>query len=521
MADLKTVMRALSKGTPIREIERQLGLSRRSITVYRDRAEASGRSFLELSQTDESELNVLLCKENTHKNRDEERYAFLQAHLEEYAQRMKRRYMTYEILYYEDYCKQTDNPYGYTQFKLILKEYEKNHDYKFHNRYDPAGEMQADFAGDNLWVTDPATGEHIKAYVLVCVLPFSMMCFVIAMLSTKMEFFFNGLTKALEYFRGVPDLVKSDNMSQWVKKYDRYEPSLNEAAMQWALHNGTEMGNCRSRKPRDKGPAESLVMQVYDYFYSRIMNYGPGGGHEEFFSIYELNARLRALNDQYCQEVMKSHGYSRAAKYEEEELPYMKPLPPTPYAFKYVKEFTVPNNYHVAIDGAKYYSIPYQYVGQKAKAIYDAETIEIWVDFQRVWTHTRMYRDDYYTIPEHMPENHRAYANTKERNAAYYIRMAGYVGPQTREVVENILKSKPFVQQSYKACEGILRLARQYGDSRMEAACRRIEPKRAANYGMVRNILEKGLDTGAMYGADASAPYIPANDNVRGPEAYQ
>lgn len=126
MADLKSVMRALSKGTPIREIERQLGLSRRSIAVYRDRAEASGRSFLELSQADESELNALLCKENTHKNRDEERYAFLQSHLKEYAQRMKRRYMTYEVLYYEDYCKQTDNPYGYTQFKLILKEYEKN-----------------------------------------------------------------------------------------------------------------------------------------------------------------------------------------------------------------------------------------------------------------------------------------------------------------------------------------------------------------------------------------------------------
>jgi hypothetical protein len=39
MADLKSVMRALSKGTPIMEIERQLRLSRRSIAVYRDRAE--------------------------------------------------------------------------------------------------------------------------------------------------------------------------------------------------------------------------------------------------------------------------------------------------------------------------------------------------------------------------------------------------------------------------------------------------------------------------------------------------
>ena len=86
----------------------------------------------------------------------------------------------------------------------------------------------------------------------------------------------------------------------------------------------------------------------------------------------------------------------------------------------------------MAIDGAKYYSVPYQFVGQKARAIYDAATIEIWVDFKRVWTHTRRYRDDYCTAPEHMPENHRAYAKSKERNAAYYIRMASYVGPQRR-----------------------------------------------------------------------------------------
>lgn len=28
---------------------------------------------------------------------------------------MKRRYMTYEIVYYQEYSRQTDNPYGYTQ----------------------------------------------------------------------------------------------------------------------------------------------------------------------------------------------------------------------------------------------------------------------------------------------------------------------------------------------------------------------------------------------------------------------
>ena len=92
--------------------------------------------------------------------------------------------------------KATDNPYGYTQFKLIIQEYEKAHDYKYHNVYEAAKEMQFDFAGDPLWVlADRSTGECVKAIVLVCVLPFSMMSFAIAMLSTKMEFFFAALSK--------------------------------------------------------------------------------------------------------------------------------------------------------------------------------------------------------------------------------------------------------------------------------------------------------------------------------------
>ena len=34
-------------------------------------------------------------------------------------------------------------PYGYTQFKLIIQEYEKAHDYKYHNVYEAAKEMRS------------------------------------------------------------------------------------------------------------------------------------------------------------------------------------------------------------------------------------------------------------------------------------------------------------------------------------------------------------------------------------------
>ena len=75
--------------------------------------------------------------------------------------------MTYEVLY-EEYCKSTDNPYGYTQFKAIIQKYEKEHDYKYHNTYSPAHEKQFDFAGDPLWVVNTDTGELLVQYCSGC-----------------------------------------------------------------------------------------------------------------------------------------------------------------------------------------------------------------------------------------------------------------------------------------------------------------------------------------------------------------
>lgn len=143
-----------------------------------------------------------------------------------------------------------------------------------------------------------------------------MMSFAIAMLSTKMEFFFPALSRALEYFGGVPEVSKTDNMLQWVKRYDRYEPALNEAAEKWAMHYGTDIEGCRSRKPRDKGPAEGLVAKVYQFYYSRIYN-------ETWTSLGELNNRIFELNDLYNNRIKSGLTYSRYDKFVKEAQPIM------------------------------------------------------------------------------------------------------------------------------------------------------------------------------------------------------
>ena len=51
------------------------------------------------------------------------------------------------------------------------------------------------------------------------------------------------------------------------------------------------------------------------------------------------------------------------------------------------------------------------------------------------------------------------------------MREAAKIGPATIALVEAIMKAKPHPEQGFRACLGILRLARSYGSARLEAAC--------------------------------------------------
>ena len=53
------------------------------------------------------------------------------------------------------------------------------------------------------------------ATVLVCVLPYSMLSYVTALPSARMEYLFRSLSEAVRYFGGVAMITKTDNMRQW------------------------------------------------------------------------------------------------------------------------------------------------------------------------------------------------------------------------------------------------------------------------------------------------------------------
>jgi hypothetical protein len=180
----------------------------------------------------------------------------------------------------------------------------------------------------------------------------------------------------------------------------------------------------------------------------------------------------------------------------------------------------VQKNYHVVLGEDRHqYSVPFQYIGQQAKIVYDHQHVEIFIGLERVAFHQRNYQRNYYTTTAgHMPEKHLRYQQTRGWDAGYFLKMAAKIGPCSKDYFQKVLDSKDFVEQTYRACLGLKSLSEKYGGQRFEAACRRALNGIRSNYGTIKNILEKELD---------KEPYVqaplfktPNHGNIRGAGFY-
>ena len=115
-----------------------------------------------------------------------------------------------------------------------------------------------------------------------------------------------------------------------------------------------------------------------------------------------------------------------------------------------------------------------------------------------------------------MPAAHRAHA---EWSPGKLLTWAASVGPSTAELTKRLLIEKAHPEQGYRACLGLMRLAREHGRTRMEAACERALAVGAYRYRSVASILQKGLDRQPLVPQQAELA-LPDHANLRGPGYY-
>ena len=70
-----------------------------------------------------------------------------------------------------------------------------------------------------------------------------------------------------------------------------------------------------------------------------------------------------------------------------------------------------------------------------------------------------------------MPSHHRFVLN---QDSDFFLREAAKIGPQTAAFMTAVLRSRPFPQQAFRTCLGILDLARKYLPAHLETACQRL-----------------------------------------------
>jgi transposase len=162
-----------------------------------------------------------------------------------------------------------------------------------------------------------------------------------------------------------------------------------------------------------------------------------------------------------------------------------------------------------------FYSVPSRLIREVVEARITDATIEVFHAGKRVAAHPRSaLKRRHTTVPEHMPSAHRRYASW---TPARMLSFAAQVGPGTAALVETIMRTKPHPEQGFRACLGILRLAKTYGDGRLEAACQRGLTIGARSYGSIASILRTGLDR-AFHDdpAPEASPLLHANIRGRG-----
>ncbi len=265
----------------------------------------------------------------------------------------------------------------------------------------------------------------------------------------------------------------------------------------------------RPYKPKDKAKVENAVLLAERWIIAALR-------HRRFFSMAELNDAIAALLDKLNQRRFRKREGSRASLFAEVDRPALQPLPAEPYELAEWKTVRANIDYHVDVD-RHFYSVPYQLTGQQLDARLTATTVEIFHRGIRVASHVRSYTPyRATTIAGHRPKSHQAHL---EWTPSRLIHWAQSVGPATAKVVGAILESKPHPEMGYRACLGILRLAKAYSAERLEAASQRALLLEACSYQSLKSILSRSLDRQTILEPAPDKPG-PQRRNIRGGEYY-
>jgi transposase len=480
MRQISEVLRLDAEGLSHRQIARSVGLSKTTVRNYLDRATKAALRWPLCVDLDAVELEARLFRRDV----DELRSRRPEPDWSDVHRELKGRgHVTLRLLWME-YRRAHPDGWGYTQFCGHYRVWLGRQEVVMRLEYKVGDRLFVDFSGDRLPLVDEATDETAMAEIFVAVLGASGYLYVEATHRQDLESWLGAHVGAFEFYGGVPRVTVPDNLKAGVTKACWYDPELNPSYLELARHYGTVVLPTRTAHPRDKAVVEVGVQVAERWVLAPLRK-------RRFFSLAEMNAAIREQVAKVNERPFRGEPTSRHALFVETEKEALQPLPARRYEFATFKRATVNIDYHVEFD-RRWYSVPHQLVREKVEMRATATTIEVFHRGRRVASHLRERgRRRFVTDASHMPASHRAHL---EWTPSRLLDWAASVGQPVAELADRIMRARPHPEHGYRACLGLMRLGRRFGNDRLAAACSRALVLNACSYVSVESILNQNLD---------------------------
>lgn len=461
MTNFKEILRLHYGGFSQRAIASSLSCSRDAVALCIKRAKERGLKLPVAEETTNEDLRTLLY--NSQEGIRDPGYM-----LPDFAyvvEELKKPHVTNGLLWteYLVQCKSTGlKPYSISQFNALVRDYSERQNIVLRQDHHPGEVLELDWSGSAILLCDRLTDETIPCHLFVAAFPFSNYFYAEAFSTMKMLAWVTGVVHALEFFEGVPLILRPDNLRTAVLKPDKYEPDLNTAMIELAQHYKTVVVPARTKAPRDKNVVEGSVGYASRQIIAAVRN-------QKFFSLGEMNQCIWDYMDQLNASDFKKKEGSRLALFKEQEQTELLPLPIKPFQLFDRITATVAPDYHIEFD-YRFYSLSPNRIKSEVQVKASADTVYIYYKDKLEAVHPRLpVKGQKSTLPEHIPEKHRDYLLW---SADHFLSQARRIGPATEQMIRNVLASREYEVQSFRSCVGILRIAKRYSAECLEAACK-------------------------------------------------
>ena len=502
MRKLKEIIRLHGSQLSQQQIARSLNVSVGAVNKYLKLAEQAGVRWPLPEEMGEKEVRALIMPNK------EACSSFIQPDYNWIYKELKHKSVTLHLVH-EEYCQLNPGKhYKYPQFCTLYKRWKKGKNLSLPQEHTGGEKFFTDYAGPTVpIVINRRTGEVRSSQIFVGVLGASSLTYAEATWSQELPHWIGSHTRAFDYFGGIPAALVPDNLKSGVTSACKYDPDINPEYASMAEYYDTAIVPARPYRPKDKAKVESGVLVVERWILARLRHY-------TFYSLEELNAKIRELLEDLNTRPFKKIKGSRRELFEEVDKPALKPLPQKPYEFARFYHRQVTNDYHIQ-HGEHFYSVSYLYVGKEVDIRVTERVIEVLHDGKRIAVHARKDTKGKTTLPEHMPKRHLKHVEWTLEKA---LEWSEGIGSFTKLFVDHLSLKKNHSDQITRLCSGLRSLAKNFGEDRLEAACHRALHYQAYSYKSLNHILENNLDREKL--ETETLPPSIQHKNIRGSAYY-